>query len=56
MSLNRKYLFLLFLIPSIMFSEEWQVKKSEDNLVKFTSSTAVLDFDGITSEIDGYIY
>jgi polyisoprenoid-binding protein YceI len=46
--------FILF--PVLLFSEEWHVKKSEDNLVKFTSSTSLLDFDGITSEIDGYIY
>ena len=32
------------------------MKKSDDNLVKFTSSTSLLDFDGITSNIDGYIY
>lgn len=47
---------LLFAIPSLVFSEEWHVKKSDDNLVKFTSSTSLLDFDGTTSNIDGYIY
>jgi polyisoprenoid-binding protein YceI len=49
-------LIFIFFIPVILLSEEWQVKKSKDNLVKFTSSTPVLDFDGITSNIDGYIY
>ena len=49
-------LYLLFMVPSLVFSEEWHVKKSDDNLVKFTSSTSLLDFDGITNNIDGYIY
>ncbi|MDX1702396.1 MAG: YceI family protein [Melioribacteraceae bacterium] len=49
-------LLIVLFIPVMLHSEEWQVKKSEDNLVKFTSSTPVLDFDGITSKIDGYIY
>lgn len=49
-------LMFLFLLPSFILSEEWHVKKSDKNLVKFTSSTPVLDFDGITSNIDGYIY
>ena len=51
------YIFLVVVISyNVQFAEEWQVKKTEDNLVKFTSSTSLLDFDGITSEIDGYIY
>ena len=49
-------LFMLIVFPTLVFSEEWHVKKSENNLVKFTSSTALLDFDGITSDIDGYIF
>lgn len=53
----KKILFYsLIIIPSILLAEEWHVKKSKDNLVKFTSSTALLDFDGTTSNIDGYIY
>lgn len=53
----KKILFYFLIItPSILLAEEWHVKKSDDNLVKFTSSTALLDFDGITSNIDGYIY
>ena len=56
---SRKYIFiiLLFLIPfTFLLSEEWHVKKSKNNLVKFISSTPVLDFEGITQKIDGYIY
>ncbi len=55
----KKYMlcFLIVLnISSSIFAEEWHVKKSEKNLVKFVSSTPVLDFEGTTSNIDGYIY
>ena len=55
-----KFLIIIFilylLLQTSVFSEEWHVKKSDENLVKFTSTTSVLDFDGITSEIDGYLY
>lgn len=51
-----KILITLLVLSSLILGEEWHVKKSSDNLVKFTSSTPVLDFDGITSKIDGYIY
>ena len=47
---------VLFLLPVLIIAEEWHVKKSENNLVKFISSTALLDFEGITDNIDGYIY
>ena len=52
-----KYIILiLVLLPLFMFAEEWHVKKSKNNLVKFISSTTVLDFEGTTDKIDGYIY
>ena len=55
--MKKSYLVILFLITNFhLFAEEWNVKKSDANLVKFTSSTMVLDFDGITNNIDGYIY
>ena len=47
---------ILLVVQTFMFAEEWNVKKSKDNLVKFTSSTTLLDFDGITDNIEGYIY
>ena len=50
------FYFLLFGFPSLIFSEEWHVKEKESNLVKFISSTSLLDFEGITNKIDGYIY
>jgi polyisoprenoid-binding protein YceI len=49
-------LILLFILPTLTFSEEWHIKKSDDNLVKFISSTSLLDFEGVTNKIDGYIY
>lgn len=51
-----KYIFIFLLISNAAFSDEWQVKKDSDNLVKFTSTTPILDFDGTTNQIDGYIY
>jgi len=55
-----KNIFFIFIYLSVLsgslFSEEWHVKKTDENLVKFTSSTSLLDFDGVTSNIDGYIY
>ena len=47
---------ILILFSTIITAEEWHVKKSENNLVKFISSTTVLDFEGVTDKIDGYIY
>jgi len=54
----KKSLVVIFLLITniYLFGEEWHVKKSDANLVKFTSSTPVLDFDGITNNIDGYVY
>jgi len=49
-------LFLFIALVNITFADEWHVKKVESNIVKFTSSTTILDFDGTTSDIDGYIY
>lgn len=53
---TNKILIIFLFFSSLILGEEWHVKKSKANLVKFTSSTPVLDFDGTTSEIDGYLY
>ena len=47
---------ILILLPIFVIAEEWHVKKSDKNLVKFISSTSLLDFEGVTDKIDGYIY
>lgn len=49
-------LLLLFFLHSFAMATEYQVDKSKDNLVKFTSHTQVQDFDGTTKNIDGYLY
>lgn len=51
-----KLLILFLLISSSIFADEWHVIKDSNNLVRFTSSTIILDFDGTTNNIDGYIY
>jgi polyisoprenoid-binding protein YceI len=43
----------LFLILS---AAEYHVDTSGDNLVKFISDAPIEDFEGITSNIDGYLY
>ena len=51
---------ILFFGLLLMFASgqeaEWHVYKESKNLVKFTSEVVVLTFDGITDQIDGYIY
>jgi YceI-like domain len=47
----------IFLLCAVhLFADDWQVDKSADNLVHFNSSTTLLDFEGTTSNIDGYAY
>lgn len=54
----KKIIILIFVlvINTFAHAEEWNVKRDAKNSVKFTSSTTVLDFDGVTDKIDGYIY
>ena len=35
---------------------EWQVEKSDKNMVKFISDAPIEEFEGVTSSIDGYLY
>ena len=49
-------LIMVFFIFTALSAEEWQVVESSENSVKFISSTTLLDFDGTTSAIDGYVY
>jgi len=51
-----KFIFIFLLIGNISFASEWNISKKADNLVKFTSSTSLLDFEGTTNNVDGYIY
>jgi polyisoprenoid-binding protein YceI len=47
---------ILLIYHALIFASEWQVDKDSENLVKFTSSTWKLSFDGVTARIDGYMY
>lgn len=47
---------ITLIYASLLSAGEWQVDKEADNLVLFKSSTTLLDFDGTTENIDGYIY
>ena len=51
-----KYTFICLLFINVVFAGEWHVKKDPHNLVKFISTTTLLDFEGTTNNIDGYIY
>lgn len=51
-----KLLFLLQLIILKTVQVELQVDQYKDNLVKFISDAPIESFEGITSNIDGYIY
>jgi polyisoprenoid-binding protein YceI len=55
----RKRLALIYLFSfliGVVFPGDWQVNKDATNTVIFYSSTPVLDFEGTTDSIDGYIY
>jgi polyisoprenoid-binding protein YceI len=51
-----KYLLIPVLIFSFIYAGEYQVDKSAENLVKFISDAPIEDFEGTTSNIDGYLY
>lgn len=51
-----KFTIIFLLLSSHVFADEWHVKKDPHNLVKFISTTTLLDFEGTTNNIDGYIY
>ena len=46
---------LIMLGFSLAYSTEYQVEKSNKNVVKFISETTLESFEGITDKIDGYI-
>lgn len=50
-----KYLFFLFLCISLS-AQEFQVDKSKSNSVKFISNAPIENFEGVTNQIDGYLY
>ena len=51
-----RIIFLIFLFFGNIFGGDWQVDKNSKNIIVFHSSTTLLDFEGSTENIDGYIY
>ena len=45
-----------FVFTQVSNSTEYQVDKSKRNLVKFISEAPIENFEGVTDNIDGYIY
>ena len=46
---------LIMLGVNLAYSAEYQVDKSNKNVVKFISETTMENFEGVTDKIDGYI-
>lgn len=52
-----KILFIfIFLIFTFLSAEEYHVDKSAKNIVKFISVAPIESFEGVTDQIDGYLY
>ena len=51
-----RVIFLISLFSVEIFGGDWQVDKKSNNIIVFHSSTTLLDFEGTTDNIDGYIY
>ncbi len=51
-----KYILILILICTSLFAGEYHVDKSAENLVKFISDAPIEDIEGITNQIDGYLF
>lgn len=47
---------VLLIITISVYAAEYQVDKSKENQVKFISDAPVEDFEGVTKQIDGYLY
>ena len=49
-------LLTITILTTGLFAGEWHVKSDAKNEVRFTSEVVVLSFDGVTNQIDGYLY
>jgi len=47
---------LLFAFSSYVLAKEFHVKKTDKNNIKFISDAPIEDFEGVTSNIDGYLF
>jgi len=52
----KRFLSAMILLSSIIIAQEYHVNKSKDNLVKFISDAPLENFEGVTNNIDGYMY
>ncbi|MFZ1290331.1 MAG: YceI family protein [Melioribacteraceae bacterium] len=50
------YLFISFVSIINLVASEFHVKKTEKNSVKFISDAPIENFEGVTNNIDGYLY
>jgi polyisoprenoid-binding protein YceI len=46
----------ILLVATVTSAKELQVDKSKENLVKFISDAPLEDFEGVTKNIDGYVF
>ena len=53
--MSRLLIFIL-LMSCTVFSGEYHVDKDKRNMVKFVSDAPIEDFEGVTDQIDGYIF
>ncbi|MFH0734995.1 MAG: YceI family protein [bacterium] len=51
-----KIFIIILTFPFIIEATEFQVDKSKDNIVKITSETSLESFEGVTEDIDGYLF
>jgi polyisoprenoid-binding protein YceI len=51
-----RVIILILILNSSMFSTEYDVDKSKNNLVKFISSATFQEFEGVTNNVDGYLF
>ena len=51
-----KYFLVILLVATVTSAQELQVDKSKENLVKFISDAPLEDFEGVTKNIDGYVF
>ncbi len=51
-----KFIALILITTALLFAEEFHVDKSKNNIVKFISDAPIESFEGVTDNIDGYMY
>lgn len=52
----KRFLILILLMTGVVVSGEYHVDKDKKNLVKFVSDAPIEDFEGVTNQIDGYLF